>query len=416
MVRRKAAALVLVLLALPLPRLPAQEQVPQEPVAGEETRRLLLCFDLAADANFSQEEELLLYESLLVQVGSASRKVAVLETPDRKPAASDPDRSTLARSLGADSWLRVSLAGDWTSVAVAAGSYDLLTGQTVFQFEMRKRLLRGAVDLERGFWDEVLEATAGYYSQAAAAKSLPGQVVFRAPPGTRITVPGGDTLRTDADGQARLDVQLPLTLSIRARLPGHFPLESKYYLSQELTTLELEQARGARFAFDVYLNNMIFPGFEFSWFPLPSTLFVRTGFTTYLAGLLFSGRGQDTSLFVSMTLNLLDLGIGAYLNDADRNLRAYAGAGVFLRLITSLAYFGLEPIAPWGLQAILGLEYSRRLKQRFYLEFDPLLYFTSHPDLMKASLSSNRDYIGYIFFEKFAAYFLNLRLGFRWQL
>jgi hypothetical protein len=408
MVRRKTAALILGLLALPLLRTAAQ--------AGEESRRLLLYFELAPDANFSQDEELLLYESLLVQLGSASRKLAVLEAPDRQPTASDADRSTLARSLGGDSWLLVSLSGDWTSVNIAAASYDLLTGQVVFAFQMRKGLPRGAADFGRGFWTEVLEAAAGYYSQAAAAKTLPGEVVFRAPPGTRIAVAGGESLRTDTDGQASLRVQLPLTLSIRARRPGYYPLENKYYVSQELTTLEIAQARGARFAFDVYLNNAIFPGFEFSWFPLPNTLFLRAGFTTYLAGLLFSSNDEDTSLFVSESLNLLDLGFGSYLNDADRPLRAYAGLGAFLRLVTSLGYFGLEPIAPWGLQAFLGVEYSRKLKQRFYLEFDPLLYFTSHPGLLIASFPPDEKLTGYAFLESAAFYFLNLRLGFRWQL
>ena len=411
MVRRKAAALVLALLALPLLR-----AVAQEPVPGEETRRLLLCFELASGAKFSQEEELLLYESLLVKVGSASRKVAVLEAPGRKPPATDAERSTLARSLGGDSWLRVQVSGDMSSVNVGVSSYDLLVSQTVFQFELRKSLARGAADLERGFWNEVLQAAADYYSQAAAAKSLPGQVVFQALPGTKIAVTGAESLLADADGRASMQVQLPQTLLIRARRRGFYPLENKFYVTQELTTLELEQARGTRFAFDAYLNNVIFPGFEFSWFPMPNTLFVRGGFTTYLAGLLFSGDNRQTSLFVSRTLNLLDLGFGAYLNDADRNLRAYAGLGGFLRLVTTKGYFGLEPIAPGGLQAFLGIEYSRRLKQRFYLEFDPLLYFTSDTLLLIGSFPDNQKLGGYAFFDKAAFYFLNLRLGFRWQI
>jgi hypothetical protein len=413
MVRRKAAALALALLALPLLRAAAQEPVP-----GEETRRLLLCFEQADGAKFSPEEELLLYESLLVKVGSASRKVAILEAPGRKPPASDTERSTLARSLGGDSWLRVQVSGDMSSVSVAASSFDLLVSQTVFQLEMRKSLARGAADLERGFWNEVLQAAADYYSQAAAAKSLPGQVVFQALPGTQIAVIGAPGLLADADGRASMQVQLPLTLSIRARRRGFYPLENKFYVTQELTTLELEQARGTRFAFDFYLNNMIFPGIEFSWFPLPNTLFVRTGFTTYLAGLFFSGDSQDTdtSLFVSKTLSLLDLAVGVYLNDADRNIRAYAGLGGFLRLVTAKGYFGLEPIAPGGLQAFLGIEYSPRLKQRFYLELDPLLYFTGDSLLLIASFPDGQRLAGYAFFDKAAFYFLNLRLGFRWQL
>ena len=404
MVRRSTAALILGLLALPLLRPAAQEAEAGEPAeagapaeaaqpaAEEETRRLLLCFELASDANFTQEEELLLYESLLVQLGSASRKVAVLEAPDRKPTASNSDRSTLARSLGGDSWLLVSLSGD----------LDLR--------EPRGRLLRPAHRADRLRLPDAQEPAArgggpgagllgrdpgsGRWTTTARRRpprSLPGQVVFQAPPGTRIAVAGTENLRTDPSGRASLSVQLPLTLSIRARRPGFYPLESKYYVSQELTTLELQQARGARFAFDVYLNNVIFPGFEFSWFPLPNTLFLRTGFTTYLAGLFFSGSGEETSIFVSKTLNLLDLG--------DRRLPERSGpAPARLRRNRRIpapdhlhGYWGLEPIAPWGLQAILGLEYSRKLKQRFYLEFDPLLYFTNHPDLLFASFPPDHD-------------------------
>ncbi len=410
MVRRRLAGLALALLALPWCA------GAQEPVPGEETRRLLLCFELAPGAKFSQQEQLLLYESLLVKVGSVSRKVALLEAPGRKPPASDAARSTLARSLGGDSWLRVQVSGDMSSAGVAVSSYDLLVSEIVYQFELRKSLARGAAELQRGFWNEVLQATSEYYSQAAAAKSLPGEVVFQALPGTKIAVAGAPSLLADAEGQARMQVQLPLTLSIRARHQGFYPLENKYYVTQELTTLELNQARGTRFAFDFYLNNAIFPGFEFCWYPLPNTVFLRAGFTTYLAGLLFSGDSQSAGLFVSKTLNLLDLAAGAYLNDADRSLRAYAGLGGFLRLVTASGYFGLEPIAPGGLQAFLGIEYSRRLKQRFYLEFDPLLYFTSDTQLLIASFPPEQKLAGYAFFDRVAFYFLNLRLGFRWQL
>lgn len=414
MVSRQAAAraaMALALFVLALPRAAAQEPEP-----GEETRRLLLCFEVDPAAKFSKEEQLLLYESLLVRIGNATRKLAVLEAPGLKAPATDAERSNLARSLGGDSWLRVRVSGEIASVGVAAYSYDLLLSDFVFQSEFQKSLARGAPDLERGFWSELQQATADYFSQAAAAKSLPGEVVFRALPGAQIAVAGAQKLTADADGRASMRVQLPLTLQVRTRFQGFYPRQDEFYITQELTTLELEQQRGTRFAFDFYLNNVIFPGFEFSWYPMPATLFVRGGFTTYLAGLLFSGDSDQESIFVSKSLTLLDLGVGMYLNDADRNVRAYAGLGGFLRLVTAKGYWGLEPIAPGGLQAILGIEYSRRLKQRFYLEFDPLLYFTSDTLLLIASFPGEQRLAGYAFFDWGAFYFLNLRLGFRWQL
>jgi hypothetical protein len=195
-------------------------------------------------------------------------------------------------------------------------------------------------------------------------------------------------------------------------------VEGKYYLSLERTTIKLEQARGARFAIEAFLNNLIFPGFEFSYYPIPGLLYARAGLTTYLLGLLLEDSGSERadSLLISLPLNLLHLGVGAYLNDADRDLRAYAGLGAFLRLMADFKHIGLEPIAPWGLQAALGLEYSRHPARRFYLEFCPLLYFTSRPHLMFASLSPDYSLAGYAFLPWGVFYFLNLRLGFRLQI
>lgn len=414
MVARAWAAAFLLLLLAPVLRLSAEEPITPE----ERTRRLLLFFELEPEANFGQEEQLLLYESLLVRLGSASRKVAVKEYPSRAPGASDAQRSTLARSLGADSWLRVSLAGNWLSVDLRVSSYDLIGQATAFAFEMSKPMRRGAVDLERDFWDEVTAAVEDYYAQAAANRTVPGEVVFQARPGTRILGAGPGMLRTDSTGFARADVQVPVTLSVRATRAGFFPVEGKYFLSRAQNTVQLEQDRGARFAFEVYLNNLIFPGFEFSYFLIPGLLFARTGFTTNAIGLLFTDSGSEGEggLLVSQGLYQMDLGLGIYLNDEDRDLRAYAGLGAFARLLTALGYFGLEPIAPWGLQAALGIEYSRNPHWRFYLELAPLLHFTNRPDLMFASFAPDYSLAGYAFLPWGVFEFLNLRLGLRWQI
>jgi len=414
MVRRALAAACLMLLLSPVLRLSSEEPVTPE----ERMRRLLLFFELAPGASFGQEEQLLLYESLLVRLGSASRRVAIKEYPPRAPTASDAQRTALARTLGADSWLRVSLAGNWRSVVLRAGSYDLIGQATAFSFELRKPMRRGAVDLERDFWDEVTAAVAEYYSEAAANRTVPGEVVFKARPGTRILGAGPEALRADSDGVARAEVQVPVTLSVRATRPGFFPVEGKYFLSRAQNTVPLDMNRGARFAFDVYLNNLIFPGFQFSYFLIPGLLYARTGFTTNIVGLLFSDSGSEgeSGLLISRPLNQLDLGLGVYLNDEDRDLRAYAGLGAFARLLTTLSYLGLEPIAPWGLQASLGIEYSRHPRRRFYLELAPMLLFTSRPDLVFASFAPDYSLVGYTFLPWGVFEFLNLRLGFRWEI
>ena len=130
-------------------------------------------------------------------------------------------------------------------MGVAAHSFDLLLSDFVFQLELQKSLARGAPDLERVLLIEVQQATADYFSQAAAAKSLPGEVVFRALPGAQIAVAGARKLTADADGRASMRVPASPHPADQDQVLRASTREDEFYITQELTTLELEPERGA---------------------------------------------------------------------------------------------------------------------------------------------------------------------------
>ncbi len=376
---RLAAALLAFISALPLA---AQQQ--EEP-----PRRLLLFFDFTAEARFDPVQRLLLYESLLVRLGRASDRVAVLEHRREQMPQSDGERAEAAQALRADCWLLVTAGGTWERPRLEVRSYDLLADRETFAYPVEEPLRRGAVDLERHFWDRVAASVRETYTQAgrAVARAVtPGQIVFRGVAGTTVTGVGKGLVKIGADGQAAAEVLLPGTFAYRATRVGYDPVVGRVFAEQGQEVVALEQRRGTRFALSFYLENINFPGFDFSFYPVPNFLFLNAGFHTYALGFLFSGGGRDNPL-VSLSLTHLNLAAGCYLSAADRRFRFYLAAGAFARLITALDFgVTLDPVAPWGLQPILGMEFSSQPKQRFYLEYAPFFYWTTSRTLFFFSL------------------------------
>jgi hypothetical protein len=166
------------------------------------------------------------------------------------------------------------------------------------------------------------------------------------------------------------------------------------------------------------LNNFNFPGFDFTYFIVPEMVFAKTGILTYLIGFVLEGDG-DREVFVSFTLNHYNLAMGFYFNPPDRYFRPYFSAGAFWRIITARGYWGLEPIAPFGLQPILGFEYSRQPRYKFYFEYAPMVHWTGNIDdtfLFILSIPSRDEFSGYLPLPWSVINILNFKLGMRMRL
>ena len=101
-----AMILLAVLILVDFSGISAQESV-QVP------RRLLLLFEPMRGSNFSRNEQLLMYESLLVTLETEASEVAVFESanPNNIPDTAE-ERSRQAVKIGADAWLWVGIKGD----------------------------------------------------------------------------------------------------------------------------------------------------------------------------------------------------------------------------------------------------------------------------------------------------------------
>jgi hypothetical protein len=199
-------------------------------------------------------------------------------------------------------------------------------------------------------------------------------------------------LKTSEDGIATAEVALPSTIPFRATKPGYFPIEGQIYVDQPEKTISLDQELAARVALDVFLHNMSYPGFGFAYFFVPDTLFARIGIISFLLGFVLDDRdGESESVFVSQTLNNFSLAFGFYFNDPDRFFRPYFALGATWRFITADGYWGLEPIAPFAAQPILGWEYARNQKIKIFAEYAPYFYWAPDRGLFYLTLPLDRD-------------------------
>ena len=88
----------------------------------------------------------------------------------------------------------------------------------------------------------------------------------------------------------------------------------------------------------------------------------------------------------------INLSIGSYFNREDSLFRFYSSFSLFTRIFYSAGNgVALEPIAPFGVQPAFGIEISPFAKFRFFVEYAPLFYLSSRPDLLLASYTKHVD-------------------------
>jgi len=347
----------------------------------------MVFYEVLPDAQLSQREAVLLYESLLVDLSDASERIAVKEYGDRQLPASDEAKNEAAEQSAADSWLHIGISGNPDLLRLEVRVLDMLSGRTIIQKSMEKEMLRGIRDLQLGFWEELCTDLADYFTSAISMDMNRGTLVFEGLPGTRIRGSAWKRVRIDSQGRVSIPVPLPATLPYRATRAGFLPAEGHVYMDQTRKVVLLEQEQAVRLAVDVFLNNMSYPGAALTYFLVPDAVFGRIGVLSYLIGFNLddSEEGSD-SILVSQSLSNLSISFGLYFNAPDRYFRPYFALGAAWRFVTARGYWGLEPVSPFAVQPLLGCEYARNQKVKVFAEYAPYFYWAHDKDLFALSL------------------------------
>ncbi len=361
----------------------------------------------------TEEELAIVSRSMLLALQEARADLVMAEPARTAQDPSDDGMSLLAEESGADCWMLVEISGTEEGPVFRVRSRDVLTGSTVIDTTVR-RVAGEAISvmsLPNERWGELSVLLTGAFPPRDAANLPvrdPGSALLtvRALPGTVLTFTGGTRATVGPDGAAEVTLPTSAAYQLRATHPGSASLLRSLFIQSD-RELAIEQKPASRFAVDAYAQ-ICWPGLAVSYFPVPEWVFVRAGLTTYLVGLVL----RPDEIFSSDPLTNFDILGGVYLSPAYAAVRAYVGVGGFLRFVHAPGWpIRLEPLAPAGVQAALGLETSIGASARFFAEYGPMLYGTASPQLLRSTQGSGA---GWIYFNKAALQLLSIRIGIRW--
>lgn len=380
-------------------------------------RYMLYLFNTEEDA-FSEREEFLLYNAVLTETAAATDAVVILESPDREVPDDRRAWESLARSVNADSWLRVVASGGFENLTVEVETYDLLRREEVAETVIRPGFVVDFRIMSAGIFEEV----AGMLSENFERIVDTTELTVEALPGTSLTgLPGGPQA-VDDSGALTLTVPASSTYGLTGTLAGHYPVDEELFLGVDPRTVSLEQVARPRFGLDLRIASLQFPGLRFWYYlPLPVDLFARTGFTTQAAG-LYPIDNSSRLVQAGSSLSRWTFDAGGYLTAPREFLRLYAGAGGFLRFVhPSLSELSLERDAAAGaLTVFLGAEYSRSRRFRFFFEYEPAYIFADDPGrFIDVTFIRNRfpgdSPPGFVVLDSAVLDLRNLYIGARWD-
>ncbi len=332
-------------------------------------RRMIYYFQ-ADPEEFSAFDRSVLYRSVLMAVGSANPNVVVLESPDAEVPATSRGKEELARQIDADCWLLVSAFGGMDNARFEAATFDILKQQTFGAQVIEPGYPLDYRTITQGFWDSVAATIRNDYGSVVDTL----RVTVRGLSGTRVSGLGSSEMTINENGELAVTLPNPATYTISATAPGYYPVTRTFYLGYSPVTEELQQVRAARMGVDLAGSTLQFPSAHFWYFPVPATLYLRGGVTTYAVGLYLVN--STPAVLQGNPLTRLELGAGWYFTAPGKSLRTYAGADLMVRIAHGVNVFGIDSYAPIAGAAVAGIEYSPTLSFHFFAEYNPTIYLT----------------------------------------
>jgi hypothetical protein len=415
--RNRRGALLGVLFLLVALGLSAQETsgttaAGQSPDAEPQARRILVMLSFAPESDYSPQEAVLLRESLMASLSARQEYLSVVEWPEADFPETDRERTFAAFDLGCDSWLAVTVTGSVEEAAYQALAFDLVARKYPVEYEMSLSQPLRTRDLQQRFWAEMTE-------ELSLSMSVPEsgtEITFVGEPGTVIVGAGDTEIALGETGRTTVVLPNPNVYRFRATRINYDPLTETLVVGDDPQTVVLDQQPAPRHIVDLGLSTLNFPTASYGYYLLPNYIFAKIGVTSYVAGFyLLSETGEERRLFVSEPLTEIHLQAGSYFTPADRDVRGYAGAIGGMRIIHSVFFLGLEPIAPFYAGPFVGFEFEPVAKILGFFEWSPVMLFTEVPTLLGSSVPAGYDPMGVTDFGIGLVEFLRYRVGVRYQ-
>jgi hypothetical protein len=315
-----------------------------------------------------EQESRFLYEALVHTIRNVRNDIFIVEARPLAGPGTDDERSALTRANACDGWFFITLGKAGENLSLGYRLYNSLAMEFAVRGSMEKPkpTIRDLVVL---FWRDM----AASLLELPVREALPAYV-FHGIPGTRIYGLSGNKngyVKLDETGIFRSRVALPGTYGIRAQKLGREPVEEQYFLKETGGDIYLDQPEGNRYTLGFSLVNLRFPELDFSYGIIPNSLYAQGGITLYYPGL--GGPVQKTHKErPGIALFDFSLELKWYFSQPDKIARPYLGFGALARLTFANKF--IDPIAPYGLFPVLGIDTSPSRKLRLFFEFQPVFY------------------------------------------
>lgn len=344
---------------------------------------------VSTPSDMTDAAEALVRESLFATVLEGSPNLTIVDASAELPATerSVEALSRAARERAADGWFRVHIAGEEEELSVEATVYSLRSQSRTAELSYTVDLGASIRTLGRRTWAPLTDAL------AQSEPSTTTKITIEGPPETVVTNRVGTTVGViPDDGALTVELAQPGTYRLNARRDGYYPGSVDVFLQSTPQTVDLALTQRSPVQLNWYLQGMSYPGFDFTYLIGDTPAFLRAGGFSYNFGIVpfaHRERAEERRLVVSEPLTRLRLLGGVYLQDATSTVRGYVAGGPYIRLMNASYYTGLEPVVPWGVETILGMELPSERRLRVFMEYAPSVGFASDEESLRGQVAFN---------------------------
>ncbi|HTX73567.1 MAG TPA: hypothetical protein VMC79_12130 [Rectinemataceae bacterium] len=241
-----------------------------------------------------------------------------------------------------------------------------------------------ADELASSFWVNAVNAAVAY--TAGARVSL---LEVRGPPGA--VVEGfGEPFVLPRSGRLVLPLIRPARIVWVASAPGRLPERGVFDATHDGPALVIPSRR---WGVDLGFYGLSFGEFRVSYAVSPE-LEARFAVSQFLVGINLQNSHDTEEPSLTQSFPMVQLGLGAvyYPTLPMKQFRSYLSLDLFARIFSPQGReLFVDPVAPWGIQPAVGMEWGRGIAGRLYFEVGGVFYPWAYPGLMAASLGGNKS-------------------------
>lgn len=351
----------------------------------------------------SPSEKDIIQQSLSYQLQNADFFAAFIEFPEKRNPETEEKRNYLFET-GSDSWLSIVVSGNIDELKIKWELYDFIEEEVRTGGEFTTSGGAYYFQLFGGAWKTIIDELSIHLVPLEDSRIV--RLIGK--PGT--VVEGLRDYKIELNRQGYIDVNLSLYTTYRAKIsaPRTYNTEQLFYIDNDTDSIDLQQETHYGIHFDLFLNNLNYPGVNFKFYPTENGDDVYIGTSLLYHGLRITPLYPSES---SQKMYYFNMQIGKRWQLGENNFFS-AGISFFER--GNLLY--QEHVGIQGLEFELAPEI--RLNPRFSLfaSWNPRYYVLEDKWLFRSQVNSGLLAPFFFYFGDAGIELTNFKAGLRWIL